>query len=304
MRLHRHFVALLLACAAVRAVADPGHEIRIEDLNRQITENPNLPDLYYQRAINLREVPRLEEARADLEKAIALSPAFLPAERELAQMDATAGKITEGIARLQKAIAGAPADAAFHLPYCYAVLADLLLRENKDTDALAAAQKGIDISTDITIDLYLFRAEAQRRLGKHDDRVRDLAAAREKLKSYLLQVMWVEALIDAGRTAEALPVIERELETSRLKASWLIRRARARQHDQKTAEASTDLDQALAEIETRLRPERPDLSLLCDRALIHALQGKKEEAKAELAEAKSQGAVPWMTRNAEAALAK
>ena len=43
--------------------------------------------------------------------------------------------------------------------------------------ALAAAVKGIEASEEISIDLYLFRAEAQRRLGKHEDRVRDLAEA-------------------------------------------------------------------------------------------------------------------------------
>ncbi len=300
----RRFILLALVCSAAGAIADQGHEVRIEDINRLISENPSLPDLYYQRGINYAEIPRFDEARADFEKVLTLSPGFIPAERELAQMDADTGKLAEGIARLRKAIDGATADAAFHLPYCYAVLADLHLRERKDTEALAAAQKGIDMSTELNIDLYLFRAEAQRRLGKHDDRVRDLATAKEKVKSYLLVVMWVEALIDAGQTAEALPFIEKELEASRLKASWLIRRARLYLHERKQTQATADLEQALAEIETRLRPERPDLSLLCDRALIYALLGRKSEAATELAGAKAQGAVSWMTRNAESVLAK
>ena len=61
-------LAALMAGSASPCRADPGHEIRIEDLNKQISENPALPDLYFQRSVNYREVNRPADARADLEK--------------------------------------------------------------------------------------------------------------------------------------------------------------------------------------------------------------------------------------------
>jgi tetratricopeptide (TPR) repeat protein len=298
---------LVLAAALAFAApcgADPGHEVRIEDINAQIAANPNLPDLYFQRSVNYREINRLAEARADLDKCLTLQAGFLPASRELARLDEMENHRKEGIERLEKAIAAAPADAAFHLPGCYALLADMLLKDNSNEKALVAAGKGISLSQEMTIDLYLLRAEAQRRLGKNDDRVRDLAGAMEKLKSFVLRIAWIEALIDAGRSAEVLPEIQKEIDASRYKSSWLIRRARVRLHDGKKDDAIADLQAALTEIEPRIRPEHPDLSLVCDRALIHALQGKRDEAAKELADAKTRGADSWMTRVLESVLSE
>ncbi|HWB02398.1 MAG TPA: hypothetical protein VG796_05190 [Verrucomicrobiales bacterium] len=289
----------LLPCAA-----DPGHEIRIEDINAQIAANPNLPDLYFQRAVNYREINRLADARADWEKCLTLQRGFLPASRELARLDELENHRNEGIQRLEKAISAAPPEASFHLPGCYALLADMQLKAGTNEAALIAAEKGISLSPEMSIDLYLLRAEAQRRLGKHDDRVRDLASATAKLKSFVLRIAWIEALIDAGRSAEVLPEIQKEIDTSRYRSSWLIRRARVRLHDQKKEDAMADLQAALTEIEPRIRPEFPDLSLVCDRALIHALQGKREEAAKELAAAKTRGADGWMTRVLEAVLSE
>ncbi len=299
--LRRLIPALLAACLSC-SLADPGHEVRIEELNAQITANPNLPELYFQRSINYREMERLADMRADLEKCLKLQPHFLPASRELARLDDLQNHLKEGIERLEKAVAAAPPESAFHLPACHTVLAELYLKSNRNAEALAAAEKGIGLTDELSLDLYLFRAEAQRRLGKHEDRVRDLAKAMEKLKSFILRIAWIEALIDAGRTAEALPEIQKEIDTSRRKASWLIRRARVRLHDGQKDGAMEDLAVALAEIEPRIRPELPDLSLVCDRALVHALQGKREDAKKELTAAKARGADPWMTRVLEAVL--
>ena len=294
---------LCLAALVLTAQADPGHEVRIADLNQQITANPAQPELYFQRAMNYREVPQLDAARADLEKALSLQKDFLPADRELARLDELEGRRKEAIERLEKALAAAPPAAAFNIPACCEVLADLYLKSDRNEDALAAAQKGIALTQELNLELYLLRGEAQRRLGKHEDRVRDFAAAQVKLKSYLLRIAWIEALIDAGRPAEALPEINKEIEESRYKSSWLIRRARALLHDGKKTEAAADLTAALAEVELRIRPENPELSLLCDRALIHALQGKHAEARLELTDAKTRGAFPWQARLVESVLA-
>ena len=281
--------------------ANPGHEVTIEELNAQIGQTPGLPELYFQRAWNYREIGKLAEARTDWGKTLELNPGFLPASRELARTDAAEGKADVGIARLRRAMAAAPADQAFHLPGCHSVLAELLLKQGKNADALKEAQAGLDRSPDVMLDLCLLRSEAQRRLGRWDDRVRDLSATMLKLRSFVVKTKWYDAMIDAGRGMEILPEIEQEIGNTRYQASWLIRRARIRHHAE-AGGAADDLTTALEEIKTRLRPDNPDLSLICDRGVILALQGDHAAATADLALARSQGADFWMTLTLEALL--
>ena len=291
----------LVLAGTVPAWGNPGHEVTIAELNAQIQQAPGLPELYFQRAWNYREIGKLAEARADWGKTLELNPGFLPASRELARVDAAQGQPDAGIARLRHAMAAAPADQAFHLPGCHSVLAELLLKQGKNDDALSEAQTGLDRSPDLMLDLCLLRSEAQRRLGRLDDRVRDLSAAMLKLRSFVVKTKWYDAMIDAGRGAEILPEIEQEIGNTRYQASWLIRRARIRHHAE-AGGAADDLTTALEEIKTRLRPDSPDLSLVCDRGVILALQGDGAAATADLALARSQGADFWMTLPLEALL--
>ena len=277
------------------ASANPGHEVTVEELSAQIAKAPDLPELYFQRAWNYREMQRPAEARADWEKTLSLNAGFLPASRELARSDAQEGRMEEGIARLRQAMASAPAGQDFHRPGCHSVLAELLLKQGKNDEALKEAQTGLERSPDLLLDLCLLRSEAQRRLGKLDDRVRDLAAATTKLRSFVVKSKWYDAMIDAGRGEEILPEVEQEVANTRYQASWLIRRARIRQFKGEPAGTAADLASALEEINHRLRPENPDLSLVCDRGLIHALQGDHAAAAADLKLAREQGADFWMT---------
>mgnify|MGYP000013381465 CR=1 FL=1 len=277
------------------APANPGHEVTVAELSAQIAKAPDLPELYFQRAWNYREMQRPAEARADWEKTLSLNAGFLPASRELARSDAQEGRMEEGIARLRQAMASAPASQDFHRPGCHSVLAELLLKQGKNDEALKEAQTGLDRSPDLLLDLCLLRSEAQRRLGKLDDRVGGLAAAMTRLRSFVVKSKWYDAMIDAGRGEEILPEVEQEVANTRYQASWLIRRARIRQFKGEQAGAASDLASALEEINHRLRPENPDLSLVCDRGLIHALQGDHAAAAADLKLAREQGADFWMT---------
>ena len=292
----------LVLAGGARSWGNPGHEVSIAELNAQIQQAPGLPELYFQRAWNYREIGRMADARSDWGKTLELNPGFLPASRELARADAAGGQPDAGIARLRQAMAAAPADQAFHLPGCHSVLAELLLKQGKNADALKEAQTGLDRLTDLLLDLCLLRSEAQRRLGRLEERVRDLAAAMLKLRSFVVKTKWYDAMIEAGRGAEILPEIEQEIGNTRYQASWLIRRARIRQHAGDAAGAAGDLTTALEEIKTRLRPDSPDLSLVCDRGVILALQGDHAAAAADLALARSQGADFWMTLPLEALL--
>ncbi|MES2707560.1 MAG: tetratricopeptide repeat protein [Verrucomicrobiota bacterium] len=277
------------------AWADPGHEITVADLTAQIAKTPDIPELYFQRAWNYREMAKPAEALADFEKTLRLNPGFLPASRELARDEGTQGKLDAGIDRLKKAIAAAPPAQAFHIPGCDSVLADLLLKSGKNAEALEVAGDGLKRSPDLLLDLCLLRAEAQRRLGKHEDRIRDLSQAMSKIRSFVLKEKWYDAMIDAGRGGEILPEIEEELGNTRYQATWLIRRARIRLQEGNRAGAESDLRTALTEIEIRLRPENPDLSLVCERGVIHALLGERVTAQKDLDSARTLGASQWMT---------
>lgn len=296
-RIPRSFLHLLLltAAAAGRAWSDPGHEITVADLTAQIAKTPEIPELYFQRAWNYREMGKPVEALADFRKTLSLNPAFLPASRELARDEAANGKLAEGIDRLRQAIAAAPPSQKFHVPGCDSVLADLLLKNGKNQEALQAAEDGLHRSPDLLLDLCLLRAEAQRRLGRHDDRIRDLSQAMSKIRSFVLKEKWYDAMIEAGRGREILPEIEEELANTRYQASWLIRRARIRLLSGDRPGAETDLHTALDEIESRLRPQNPDLSLLCERGSVHALLGNRSAAQKDLESARAQGASQWMT---------
>lgn len=284
------------------AGANPGHEVTISELTAQIAATPELPELFFQRAWNYREIQKPAEARADWERTLKLNPHFLPASRELARTDAAEGRVDEGIARLRAAIAAAPADQAFHVAGCYSVIGELLLKEKKNVEALTAIEAGLAAARDVQMDLCLLRAEAQRRLGKLDARVRDLETVMGKLKSYVVKSKWYDAMIDAGRGGEVLPAIEEEIANTRYHASWLIRRARVRLSAGDNAAAAPDLTAALAEIGPRLRPDFPDVSLLVDRGMSHALQGDRTAAAQDLALAREKGADFWMTLPLEALL--
>jgi tetratricopeptide (TPR) repeat protein len=289
------FWSLVLALAGTGAAsANPGHEVTVAELSAQIAQSPAQPELYFQRAWNYREMSRPAEARADWETCLKLNPGFLPASRELARADALAGNAPAGIQRLRQAMAAAPADQAFHRPGCSSVLAELLLKLGKNEEALAEAQAGLDAAPDLLLDLCLLRSEAQRRLVRHDDRVRDLATAMKTLRSFVVKTKWYDALIEAGHGAEILTDVEQEISTTRYHAAWLIRRARIRLKAGEPTTAANDLNAALTEIESRLRPENPDISLICDRGLVRALQGDHEKATEDLELARRSGADFWM----------
>ena len=145
-----------------------------------------------------------------------------------------------------------------------------------------------------------FSAETATQVLRMEERVKDLAAAMTKLRSFVVKSKWYDAMIDAGRGAEILPEVDQEIGNTRYQSTWLIRRARIRLKNGDAPGATADLAAALTEIESRLRPEVPDLSLICDRGLIHELQGNHAAALADLEMARKSGADFWMLMPLEA----
>jgi hypothetical protein len=111
----------------------------------------------------------------------------------------------------------------------------------------------------------------------------------EATGSAVLEAESIEAMIDAGYAAPALARIESKLVVGRWRSSWLIRRARARLAIGDESSAHEDLRAAIEEIDERLRPDRPDLNLLIDRGVAHALLGNRVAALADLKTAREHG---------------
>ena len=77
-------------------------------------------------------------------------------------------------------------------------------------------------------------------------------------------------------------MIQKELADFRFKAAWLVRRAPIAKLQGVREQMHKDLNLALAELETRINSERPDLTLISDRGLALAMKGDKELAKKDL----------------------
>ena len=111
----------------------------------------------------------------------------------------------------------------------------------------------------------------------------------------MLKAHWIDALIDASEFHAALPLIDLELSDRRWKSSWLIKRARTLQGLGRDAEAISDLHTALTEIQSRLDSARPDLLLLADQGVIHALLNQPKKARSCLARLQQLNTPRWIT---------
>jgi hypothetical protein len=137
------------------------------------------------------------------------------------------------------------------------------------------------------LDWYLTRSQAQAQLGKLEARAAGLKDGFERNGSIVLEIEWVEAMIDAGQYQAALERIDGRLNQLRLRSSWLLRRARALKGLKVDFQA--DAQAALTELNRRIRPESPEPTLLLDRATAFALLGKSESAKKDLEAARKHG---------------
>ena len=134
---------------------------------------------------------------------------------------------------------------------------------------------------DETIDL--FHAYLLIKDEKASEAAQLLQQAYRRSHGVVIRNSWIDAPLLAGEIEPVWPMIQKELADSRFKAAWLIRHARVAQLLQSAREQMyKDLKLALAELETRMKPERPDLTLISDRGLALAMKGDKELAKKDL----------------------
>jgi len=290
-------IALVLLLALVPAA--PGHhnpdEI-IAALTAEIARDGGGSGQFYRRATEYRQLRRDGEAEADFRKAAALDSGNPEPYKALAQILLWQAKLRPARVEARHAIERA-VDPRLRAA-CRVLLAQIEQAEGHGEAGLAACEAAFADYPEGEIDWYLLRAELQEGLGEVGSRIEGLRTGHERTGSIVLRNAWIDAQLDAGLAASVLPLIERELAACRLKSSWLLRRARARLLLDEPEGARADLDQAVAEIDSRMVPARPHSALLIDRATALALLGRTAEARRDYLSAEALDADPWLLRKA------
>ena len=289
MRATAHpWLSAMLGCALpFCATAHEGPEHEIEELTERMQKNGESAGLLLERAVEYRVLGKLPEATKDLERAAVLAPGSIALHRELGRVQFLGGKANDALATVTRGLA-LKTDEPADLASLRALRAEIYRSQNDDRKALEDCDAALRLHRK-NPEWYLFRSDLQRRLKMSKERLAGLDEGIRETGAGLLEIERVEAWIDAGQFATALPVIERELADSRIKGSWLIRRARVQLGLGRKAEAEKDLRDALAEIGTRLNPKSPDLPLLLDKASALELLGEKKEALRAYEQARDKG---------------
>lgn len=252
----------------------------IEALSKKIAAKPTA-ELYFQRALEYRALREKRHTIEDLRKAVELQEDFPAAKFALAE---ELGKSDEALGlALELSMPG----EVTNLPLQSNLLLARVYRKRKELEqALAVCEKLSPVAAKTPRDdteVSLLHADLLLDLNRPGEAAEVLKTSWKRTNSIVARNNWIDTALTAGQTKELLPFIENELQTSRLRSSWLIRRARAFLILDKRDAARTDLVSALLEINSRINPAQPDLTLIADRGLVHALMGNPALARRDLA---------------------
>jgi tetratricopeptide (TPR) repeat protein len=267
---------LILLVQLIYAHESPEHEI--EALTARMAASGKTAELLGRRATEWRALGKWNEASVDLQEALSLNPRSVPLLCELAQVEAGHHQYDRAIKAVDRALA--LTDQETERSGIYMLRGEIFERKGDYHAALADCTRAFACGMP-AIDWYLTRGRLQSRAGKWRDCASGLQQGYEATGSIVLEIEWIEALIDAGEFEVALKRIEPYAEGGRWKSAWLIRRARARIGKGDTTPAHEDLAKALAELAERLTSNKPETSLLIERGLSQALLGKIPAAKAD-----------------------
>lgn len=257
----------------------------VEKLTAQIKANPTA-ELYYQRAIEFRALRENTHTEEDLRASLKLA-AYPPSLEALAKLLSQQDKHDESLKLAHELIRIAPT------PHHQLVLADLAFTAGKNELALETIIKGPPGEDDT----HLLHAHLLFLKLETTEAASVLKKAHQASQSIVLRNAWLDASITTGQGQKILPILNEEIATSRFTASHRIRRASINPET-----AQTDLQTALAEINSRLNPRRPDLTLINDRRKAYLLLGEKGKAAADLARMKQSGLFPvgpWLLRSVQ-----
>lgn len=291
-------VAAATAMANQNVWAHEGPEHEIEELTDLLKIRSDSSDLLLQRAIEYRVLGQMTNALKDLEEAARIDPLDIKIQRELSKVQFWTGKTNEAVETVSHAIAtksNEPDEKAGLLM----IRSQFLRARGEYKKAVADAHQAIQLH-DGNPEWYLHRSNLQELLQQNKERIQGIDEGIQKTGAGVLLVEKVAALLQDKQFTAALSIIEPELESSRIRSSWLIRRAQARLGLGQTAAAKEDLHEALREIEPRINLPTPDVSLLLDRALAHELLEDRSMAKHYYEQARDAGADAWVKEKIKA----
>jgi tetratricopeptide (TPR) repeat protein len=288
---------LLATCAATACFAHESPEHRVAELSSEMALAGKSGSALMQRAIEYRALGALDEAAGDLEAVLQLEPQSLDALKTLSEIQSEQGKTGLALQTIGRAIRLNPQDASL-----YFTRAVIYGGDGKDEAALTDCERAF-AGHKGDLEWYLTRAQLQSRLGRFNECIAGLNEGLKLTGSAVLNVELIEALIDARKYHEALARIEPELKDTRLRSAWLLRRARVRLGLGKNSAAKQDLSAALEELNQRISPHAPDVTLLVERGMVLALSQQLLAARSDLARALQAGAEPWLVWRLERLLA-
>lgn len=277
-------------------------EAMIADFTDRIESGENTAELYFKRAIEYRVLRRPEAAEADFRMALARDEDFSPAHRALAILLSSKGENNAAVKAAELGVERA--DSATERCAGLILLARMHSNTGATETALVHCQRAFELKPAGEVEWFLLHAELLGELEQYDQRADILANGHAATGSIVLRNAHIDALLDGSRAVEMLPLIETELAGSRLKSSWLLRRARVRMKTGDRSAAAEDLQACLKELSGRIHPQRPDLTLVSDRGLAQALLGNMDAAKADLKRARDGGADRWVTAPLVKAIAR
>ena len=228
----------------------------------------------------------------DLEDAARTDPSDHRIGRELAKVQFGLGKTNEALATITRAL-GEEEISKEEKAGLLMIRSGFLIARSELKKALADNHQAIQLY-DSNPEWYLQRSNLEWLLKQTKERIAGIDAGLAKTGAGILLVEKVIALLTDSQYSAALALIEPELESSRIKSSWLLRRAQARIGLGEKEKAKADLEETLREITPRINPSAPDVSLLLDRSLAHELLGDLALAKHYYQQANDAGAEPWV----------
>lgn len=282
---------------ALLAHDSPEHQVQL--LTSIMDSQGKSSSLLLKRASEYRVLGQVDKAIADVKEALALNPKADAAWNELCRLYMAQGKNEPALDAANKALAAA--EDTVEKAAVYMLRAEVFTAMNKAPEALADMDQAFK-DGEPELEWFIQRGQLQGKLGKWDACLQGLQQGFEQTRSIVLEIEWIEALIDAGKASQALNLIEPHLANARIKSSWLLRRARAKKA--LNLECQEDLQAVLKELDQRANPRYPDLTMLADRGLACALMGRQQEAKKNYEEARKLGADGWVLRRLEPLLKK
>lgn len=268
MRMPLLIVWMALAAITTNANAHESPEHAIEAINRELAHEATSVRLLVRRGDELRAIGRFADASASYRDALKLEPDTTAASLGLARTLLANGAPAEARAIVEDALpfSGAPTLASLN-----AVLAEAATEQGDHAAALEAWEKAIR-SPAPQVDWLLAHAETAGRVHGAEAKLRALEVARQRNPSVVLQREMIAAQIACGETSLAMAMIQKGLDQSRWKRSWLLLRAAAFERDCDLNRARQDLAAAHAETLARLVDSPDNPALLRQLAEVRQLQ--------------------------------